>query len=185
MTTSLGIGLAVPCISLAGGGGGPPPEPATTYPNGFRYQVQRIIPAAVHQMPTGGSGWFQYRHTAVSLKSVANGGKVENGTVLDHRFETGNTAVQHEIEAWSATVGLIVAWLLLPGFQNGIDYQIFHYYGNAALTQPQANPVSAWAGFMQSNNLATGSDMTGNQQHFTLIGVAAAQLAGAGAGDFG
>ena len=46
------------------------------YPNGFRYQLQRIIPADVHQMPEGGSGWFQYRRTATNLRSVANGGKV-------------------------------------------------------------------------------------------------------------
>lgn len=180
MTTALGVGLALPCIGTVSGGGGP----VTTFPNGFRYQLQRIIPAELHLMPEGGSGWFQYRRTATALRSVANGGKVVNGTFLDHRFEGGNTVAQHELEAWNASTGFILAWLFLSGFRAGLDYSVFHYYGNATLTLTQTNPIATWAGFTQSNNLATGIDLTGNSRNLTLTGVSASTIFSAEAGDF-
>ena len=39
--------------------------------------------------------------------------------------------------SWKATIQslvFVVAWLFLTGFRAGVDYSIFHYYGNATLT---------------------------------------------------
>lgn len=176
------LGAAFPVVPIVGSG-----HPSTgLWPNGYRYRVRRMISAAIHQMPTGGVAWVEYRRTSNDLKSVANGGKVVNDAEWpDIRFETGSgSVIKPEIESWDDTTGALVAWLRLTGFVSGVNYVVLLYYGKSGITADEADPNGCWAGYLQSVNMATGLDMTGNDRHFTLDGVSASTIFGAAAGDF-
>ena len=156
------------------------------WPNGYLVRLRRIIPASIHGMPT--DGWVQlvYRRINNNLRLVANGGYIENADGYDQVFANGSgTPLDYEMESWTEATGTVVARVRLTGFRAGVDYTLFHYFGKADVTESQANPVAAWDGFLRSNNMATGLDMSGNGRHFTLTGVGAATLLGSAAGDFG
>ncbi len=179
------FGAAFPLapIGASAGGGGPIDG---LWRNGYRYRIRRVIPAAIHQMPTGGFGWVKFRITSANLRSVANGGNVANDADWpDIRFENGaGVALDWELESWNATTGALVAWPRLTGFVANVSYAVLLYYGKAGITADEANPIGCWAGFAQSVNMATGLDMTGNDRHFTLDDVAASTIFGGAAGDF-
>lgn len=176
------LGAAFPLVPIVG------TSSATgLWPNGYRYRVRRVIPAAIHQMPTGGVAWVQYRRTDNNLRSVANGGKVSNDVDWpDIRFETGTgNVIKWERESWSDTTGALVAWLRLAGFISGVNYVVLLYYGMSSIAADEADPIRCWAGYAQAINMATGLDMSGNDRHFTLEGVSPSTIFGAAAGDFG
>lgn len=137
-------------------------------------------------MPTGGITWVEYRLTDNALKAVASGGKVVNDAAWpDLRFETGSgSVIKWERESWDDTTGALVAWLRLTGFVSGANYTVLFYYGKSGITADEADPIGCWAGHLQSVNMATGLDMTGNDRHFTLDGVSSSTIFGAAAGDF-
>ncbi len=116
------LGAAFPVVPIVGSSS----APSGLWPNGYRYRLRRIIPAAVHQMPTGGTAWVEYKRTDNALKSVANGGKVVNDADWpDLRFETGaGGVIKWERESWDDTTGALVAWLRPGGFISGVNYGV-------------------------------------------------------------
>lgn len=175
------LGAAWPIVPISGGiiGG-------DEYRDGYLYRMVRIIPASVHGMSNGETGWVFYTAQDNNLRSVANGGKVVNGTFLDHRFETsGGTPLAFELEDWNASTGLIRAWLRLTGFRQNVDYTIYHYYGKTDVGAEESNATGCWDGFLCSVDPTTGSDMSGNERNFDLTGITPASLLGARAGDIG
>jgi hypothetical protein len=161
--------------------------PAGLWPNGYRYRLRRAIPAAIHQMPTGGVAWVKYRRTDNALRSVANAGKVENDQAWpDMTFENGLGApLQWERESWNASTGAVVVYLRLINFVSGQDYVVLHSYGKLGTTADPAVPASCWAGYLQSVNMETGLDQSGAGRHFTLDGLVGSTIFGGDAGDFG
>ena len=176
------LGAAFPVVPIVGSSS----APSGLWPNGYRYRLRRIIPAAVHQMPSGGTDWVEYKLTDNALRSAANGGKVVNDADWpDLRFETGaGGVIKWERESWVDTTGALVAWLRLGGFISGVNYVVLLYYGKSGITADEADPAGCWAGYVQSVNMATGLDMSGNGRHFTLDGVSSSTIFGAAAGDF-
>lgn len=176
------LGAAFPIVPTIGSEYVPP----GLWRNGYRYRRRQSIPAAIHQIPTGGVGWVKFRITSDGLRSVANGGNVENDAEWpDIRFENGaGVALKWELETWDEATGALVVWLRLTGFTSNVSYTFMIYYGKAGITADEADPIGCWVGFAQSVNMATGLDATGNDRHFALDDVVAGTMFGSSAGDF-
>lgn len=84
-------------------------------------------------------------HTDADLKTVANGGKVQNASGYDIRFETTDgIKLNHEVVFWSATTGQFIGYVRIPLLDGGTDTVIRIYYGNSGISTPEANPTEAW-----------------------------------------
>jgi hypothetical protein len=79
-----------------------------------------------------------FKITDVTLKSVANGGHVVNGTYYDLRLETtGGTQLKHEILRYSATTGTVEGWMLIPTLTYASNYTFYLYYGKTSAPNEQ------------------------------------------------
>ncbi len=138
------------------------------------------------------SGTYPY------LKSVGNGGSVQNGSGFDITFSTdngGSSLLNWEIESWDPTTGAIVAWVKIPTLSHTADGTIYLRYGSASISTFQGGSVgSVWdANFIRiwhMNQTLTGSgqsitEYTTNNKPMTSVGTwvtgqqAAGQIGGA------
>lgn len=179
MLLGTSFGLVVPIAAASSG-------PAETWPNGFRYVLRRILAGALHGMPDGGEGWVFFRAQADALRSVAEGGHVEDGDFRDLRFETASgQLIRAEVESYDPATGTVTAWLYLAGFRAGVDYQVLLYYGRSDLAVGQSDPAGCWNGWLINARLSDGLDQTGHERHLALTSITPTTLLGAAAGDFG
>ena len=73
--------------------------------------------------------------TDTSLRTVANGGRVTNASGFDIIFtDTSDTQLNHEIESYNATTGVIVMWVKIPTLSYNTDTDIYMYYGNSNIS---------------------------------------------------
>jgi len=84
--------------------------------------------------------------TDLDLRTVANGGHVENINGYDIIFtsdQTGSVVLDHQIESYNASSGEYVAWVRVPTLSNSVNTNIFMYYGNCSIS---VNPstTSVW-----------------------------------------
>lgn len=84
-------------------------------------------------------------HTDTALKTTANGGKVENASGYDIRFETGaGVELDYERILYVATTGQIIAWVQIPTLDGDADTTIYVYYGNSGVSTDQSDPTGTW-----------------------------------------
>lgn len=115
------------------------------YSNGYTYRKK----ITVDPTKVSGSGSltdfpFLVSHTDAALKTTGNGGKVENASGYDIRFETsGGSELDYERIFYSATTGQIIAWVqaTLDGTSNT---EIYLYYGNSSISTDQSDPTGVW-----------------------------------------
>jgi peptidoglycan hydrolase-like protein with peptidoglycan-binding domain len=71
------------------------------------------------------------------LKSVSNGGNVENSSGYDLLFTSsdGSTKLSYEIEKYDSATGEIVAWVKAPSLSASADTVIYLYYGNDDISE--------------------------------------------------
>ncbi|MFH1062908.1 MAG: DUF2341 domain-containing protein [Candidatus Omnitrophota bacterium] len=55
----------------------------------------------------------------------------------------GNTKLDHEIESFDKTTGILVAWVKIPSLLSSADTKIYMYYGNSAASDQQ-NKSGVW-----------------------------------------
>ena len=84
------------------------------------------------------------------LKTVANSGHVysSNGYDIIFRASDGVTQLDHEIEKYDGTNGILVAWVRIPSLNYSGQSQntlIYMYYGNAGITSPTQNATGVWS----------------------------------------
>lgn len=87
------------------------------------------------------SGTYTY------LKTVANGGKVQNANGYDITFSSDSAGVslyKWEIESWDATTGVIVAWIKLPTVSHTSDTVFYLRYGDSGITTFQGDMNGTW-----------------------------------------
>lgn len=79
--------------------------------------------------------------TDTDLRTLANGGKVLNASGFDIRFtdSDGTTLLDHQIEKYTASSGLFVAWVRIPSLPHNADKTIYMYFGKTGVT---TNPSS-------------------------------------------
>lgn len=84
--------------------------------------------------------------TDADLKSVANGGKVEQADGGDVLFTSadGLTKLAHEIEKYDPVTGELVAWVKVPTLATATDTTLYVYYGNATGVPDQSNKGGVW-----------------------------------------
>ena len=85
--------------------------------------------------------------TDLDLRTVTNGGKVENGNGYDIIFtdSTGSgTKLDHEIEKYDAVAGELVTHVRIPVLDYDDNTILYMYYGNDAITVSQENITAVW-----------------------------------------
>ncbi len=84
--------------------------------------------------------------TDLDLRTMANGGKVENANGFDIVFRQGCTVanLDHEIEAYDPVAGTIVAWVRIPVLSYNTDTLIEMYYGDVTIVSSQENVAGVW-----------------------------------------
>lgn len=87
-----------------------------------------------------------FSHTADWLKTVGNGGKVQNANGYDIVFtsEGGSIQLDHEIETYNASTGEFVAWVRIPILKYDSDTIIQLTYGDVSITTSQENADGVW-----------------------------------------
>lgn len=113
--------------------------------------------------------------TDATLKTVGNGGQVQNANGYDIRFfsDSGlSVALDFELESYGASTGVIVFWVRIASLSSASDTVIYAGYGDAALNT-NASSTSTWnSNFKAVYHLkeATGSnpaDSTANAFNLT------------------
>jgi cellulose synthase/poly-beta-1,6-N-acetylglucosamine synthase-like glycosyltransferase len=99
-----------------------------------------VNPAALSNFPV------LISRTDTDLKTVGNGGLVQNSNGYDIIFtdSTEATKLDHEIESYTATTGQIVMWVRIPTLSATSDTVIYMYFDNSSISTTQANPTGVW-----------------------------------------
>jgi RHS repeat-associated protein len=117
------------------------------YSNGYSYRRPIVIDHTKvpntdqANFPLLISGTYSY------LATVANGGKVQNGSGYDIIFTSdcaGAQKLDHEIESYRATDGTVSMWVRIPALSHTTDTVIYMYYGNSAISASQENRAGVW-----------------------------------------
>lgn len=124
--------------------------------------------------------------TYTYLKTVANGGSIQNTTTLNNQtapadlIYTSDSGCQNrlswEVASYTAATGAIEIWVKIPTVSHTADTLFYECYGNGNIAQYQGNPTNVWdANYRTVNHLANGSalstaDSTSNA--FTLTNTA-------------
>jgi hypothetical protein len=116
-----------------------------------------------------------------------------SGHDIVFRADDGVTQLDHEIEKYDGTIGILVAWVRIPSLNysgQSQDTSIYMYYGNAGITSPTANPTGVWntsygwrgVWHLSEASSVTRSDSTSNANNLTQTGgvpLATGQIASA------
>jgi hypothetical protein len=159
----------------------------------YHHKKQITIP---HASVSGGSDLSSFplliSMTDADLKSVANGGNVQNGSGFDIIFTNNQETAKldHEIERYIATTGEIEMWVRIPTLSVSQDTALFLYYDNSAISTSQENKTGVWdSNFKGVYHLGNGTtlsavDSTSNANNGTNSGVTATAGQIDGGGNF-
>lgn len=130
--------------------------------------------------------------TYANLKTVGNGGFVQNSSGFDVGFFTSNTCasgkLNWETEKYVATTGEVDYWINIASLSHTTDTVIYMCYGDASITTDQSNKTAVWDSnylFVQhlpDGTTLTANDSTSNGKNGTLVNTptaAAGQIDGA------
>ncbi len=80
------------------------------------------------------------------LRTVANGGRVENSNGWDIIFTAadGVTQLDHELVKYDGVTGDYVAWVRVPTLSASSDTEIYMYYGKSSISCDPSNPTGVW-----------------------------------------
>jgi cysteine-rich repeat protein len=142
--------------------------------------------------------------TSTSLRTVANGGRVQHASGYDIAFTGADTTTcggpatctfAYEIERYNAVTGEVIAWIRIPALRtvsSSSDTIIFVQYGDNTITSPTQNVNGTWEtnfrGVWHMNQSPAGAapqmtDSTSTAAHATANnGPTAAATARVGAG---
>ena len=105
--------------------------------------------------------------TYADLKSVGNGGQVQNGSGYDIVFYSDSsltTKLKFEVAYWNPATGQIIAWVKIPTLSNSVDTEIYVGVGNSAITTDQTEKNNVW-----DSNYAGVYHLADNQANTTVL----------------
>ena len=120
--------------------------------------------------------------TNASNKTVANGGNIQNTTtggasgsltvpadLLFCNDVACTVAYDYEIETYSATTGILVAWVRIPSLSDSVDTVIYMHYGNSGQTTNQEDIAGTWVNYELVYHFNSGAayDSSANQNDGT------------------
>ena len=84
--------------------------------------------------------------TDADFKDTGNGGHVGKSNGGDILFTAADetTQLKHELQQYTNTSGLVIAWVKIPTLDYNDDTEIYVYYGNAAAAD-QEDPANVWS----------------------------------------
>jgi hypothetical protein len=179
-------------ISFMGGGAGflqitgAPPA----WPNGYKHFIEFLIPAEnVFDGPHTNFPFAiiddfseSWRAVPRPLRTVANGGLIENASGWDMRLELADgTPLDFARREWSATTGEIYIRSRIPTLPAA-DTRVRLYFGKSVVADGQ-NVAGAHAAYLLALDCRLGLDLTGQNRFFTPTSVDAGELVG-DAGDY-
>ncbi|MEM9326010.1 MAG: DUF2341 domain-containing protein, partial [Bacteroidota bacterium] len=105
------------------------------------------------------------------LRTIANGGSVQNDNAYDINFEDENgTVLSHEIVSYNASTGAYEAWVQVPRLKYNADTEIFLNYGSSGVTD-DPSAASTWNGdYLAVYHLEDALDATSNSRDLTVSG---------------
>ncbi len=135
--------------------------PVTSVANGYYRTLTLDQPASdLTDFPVLFTGTYTY------LKTVANGGKVENANGYDIRFFSDSaltTLLAFERVFWDATTGVVEFWVKIPTLTSASAKIIYLAYGNSGISSDQQNASGVWSnGFNAVYHLPNGTTLTAN-----------------------
>lgn len=108
--------------------------------------------------------------TLPSLKTVSNGGNVQNVNGYDIVFTSdaaGQNQLSHEIGSYNPITGAATFWVAIPTLSHTTDTTLFMWYGSSAVQVSQENKAGVWAnGYVGVWHLTSdSSDSSANEIH--------------------
>ena len=119
----------------------------TWWNTGYLFKKQINL---AHGQVSGGADLSNYpaliSMTDANLKTIANGGYVQNSSGFDIVFidSTEATKLDHEIEHYVATTGEIEMWVRIPTLSHTADTIIYMYFNNVSISTSQENKTGVW-----------------------------------------
>lgn len=129
--------------------------------------------------------------TYAPLKTVVNGGNVQNSSGYDIAFFSDSaltTQLKHETERYIASTGEVIYWVKVPTVATAADTVIYMAYGDSTISTDQSDKTNVWdSNFKTVYHLPDGTtltalDSTSNALNGTIGGSAAAGAAKIGGG---
>jgi hypothetical protein len=119
----------------------------TSYPDTYRYRRAFVIDHT--QVPNSDQTNFPVliSITDPSLRSVANGGNVEDANGYDIVFASdvaGQSPLDYEIDTYNPATGAASFWIRIPALSHTADTAVYMFYGNPSVTLSQQNPPGVW-----------------------------------------
>ena len=156
------IALLIPAVSAAG----------ENWLPGYNYRMQITFTSDTAKIPSTQTDFpVLVNLTEPDLKTVANGGHVQNANGYDISFTSsdGSTVLSHEIERYNTATGEYIAWVKIPGLSTNVI--IYIYYGNSTATTNPSTPAVWDANYTmvqhQDETSGTLTDSTSNANNGT------------------
>ena len=125
------------------------------------------------------SGTYDGTGGEPDLRVTGSGGKVTDTQGDDIVFGTNSTCsslLNWEIERYTSTTGVIIAWIKIPTLTTASDYVFYMCYGDAGVTTFQGNVTGTWdsnyiyVGHTPDGTSLTVLDSTSNANNGTVTG---------------
>ena len=107
--------------------------------------------------------------TDTDLKNYAS----TTGADILFTASDGKTKLNHEIESYNSTTGVLLAWVQIPSLVSTVDTTVYMYFGNASETGNEQNSTAVWNSnylgvyHLNEANGATALDSTTNGNNLT------------------
>jgi len=129
---------------------------------------------------------FLYKTTDARLKTVANGGHVENSSGFDIAFYNNTSATTkyaHKVLAYGASSGELIAWVKIPSVSTSVDTTFYIHYGDGTISSSQEDVTALFSGYSavfdgDDTSTTTLADSTSNSNDLGLGTGSFAQQAG-------
>ena len=102
-----------------------------------------------------------FRFTLSYLKTVANGGSVQNASGYDIVFATdsaGSSILPFDRDYYDPSTGECVFWIKLPT----TDQVFYLCYGNSGISADQQNKATCWSDYLAVYHLSDGTTLSGS-----------------------